>query len=356
MLFSLYTITLVLSALFFSFAGCCLARYLLLLTQTMDEPNERSNHAQPVPRGGGIAIVTTLVGFLFVAGMPGTALLAMIGLAVISFLDDRAEVDFRLRLAVQLLAVILLFLPGGVIDLHTDTLIFQGWLPLWLDRLAAGLLLLGFVNLFNFMDGIDGITGAQSIALGVGFFLLSFCGPGIKLLGAEGLIVAATALGFLALNWHPARLFMGDVGSIPLGYLLGFMLLYLAGQGYGAAALILPAYYWVDGGLTLGKRLIDKEKLWEAHSKHAYQRAVRSGFAHDAVVKEIAVLNGGLIVLAGASILAPASALYLVILAYGATGVLWNHLRHARPTPQQTVLPPSSSSQPSGAAGDALSA
>src|SRR5207244_2759978 len=130
--------------------------------------------------------------------------------------------------------------------------VFQGWLPLWLDRLAAALLLVWFINLFNFMDGIDGLAGSEAAAIGLGLLLFAAAGvghdPGLMALGAA---IAAAAIGFLVWNWAPARIFLGDVGSVPLGYLLGFLLLDQAARGHWKVALILPLYFLADATITL---------------------------------------------------------------------------------------------------------
>ncbi|MDG1288029.1 MAG: glycosyltransferase family 4 protein [Rickettsiales bacterium] len=340
MLFGLYSITLVISAFLFSWIGCHVARYLLSSAQLMDEPNERSNHDTPVPRGGGIAVMTSIVGFLCVAGTPSTLLLAATGIAIISFMDDRGGISIKWRLLIQTLAVLLLFLPNGMIATVFDGPVFQGLLSPLADKLLAGFLLIGFMNLFNFMDGIDGITGVETISIGLGLFILSFFVVGIRILGVEGLILASAIAGFLWLNWHPAKLFLGDVGSVALGFLLGFFLLQLAAEGYWAAALILPAYYLVDGGLTFLKRLFTGEKVWEAHSQHAYQKAVRSGYGHDWVVIRIGSLNVALVVLAVFACVEPAYALQFTAAAYGISLVGWFILLNAKKPATQTIITP----------------
>jgi UDP-N-acetylmuramyl pentapeptide phosphotransferase/UDP-N-acetylglucosamine-1-phosphate transferase len=112
---------------------------------------------------------------------------------------------------------------------------------------------------------------------------------------------AAPAAGFLVWNWHPARLFLGDVGSVPLGFALGWLLLHAAIAGYWAAALILPLYYLADATITLGRRALRGAKIWQAHREHFYQRAVARGRGHDAVVGAIAVGN---VVLIGCALIA----------------------------------------------------
>jgi UDP-N-acetylmuramyl pentapeptide phosphotransferase/UDP-N-acetylglucosamine-1-phosphate transferase len=154
-----------------------------------------------------------------------------------------------------------------------------------------------FANLFNFMDGIDGIAGGEATAVGIGIALVAGTGGAFELI-APSVAVAAAALGFLVWNWHPARIFMGDVGSVPLGYLLGYLLLALAARGEWAAAVILPLYFLADATLTLLRRLARGERVWQAHREHFYQRAVQRGLRHDAVV--LRVVAADLVLIAGA--------------------------------------------------------
>jgi UDP-N-acetylmuramyl pentapeptide phosphotransferase/UDP-N-acetylglucosamine-1-phosphate transferase len=109
------------------------------------------------------------------------------------------------------------------------------------------------------------------------------------------LILTGVCLGFLAYNWHPAKIFLGDIGSVPLGFLIGFCLITLAVKGYLIAALILPLYYFADSGITLGKRTMRGEKIWQAHRQHFYQKAALGVERHDKVVLWIIFANIGLI-------------------------------------------------------------
>jgi UDP-N-acetylmuramyl pentapeptide phosphotransferase/UDP-N-acetylglucosamine-1-phosphate transferase len=153
-----------------------------------------------------------------------------------------------------------------------------------------------FINLYNFMDGIDGIAGVETLAIGFGLFaLLATAGgdtgrPGIAL-ALAALVTASAAAGFLVLNWHPARVFMGDVGAIALGYLLGWFLLTLAAWGYWTAALILPGYYLADATITIVRRALAGETVWQAHAKHFYQRATQRGLGHARVARFVAAGN-----------------------------------------------------------------
>jgi UDP-N-acetylmuramyl pentapeptide phosphotransferase/UDP-N-acetylglucosamine-1-phosphate transferase len=286
----------------------------------IDRPGPRSSHAAPVVRGGGIGLLTGLLPSWVVASvLPGgvasatylTLLAAAAALAAISFLDDRKSLPAAPRLAAQLVAVtaVLAQLPAG-------DLVFQGLLPPLADHLLAGLAWLWFINLFNFMDGIDGISGVEAAAIGLGTALAAWLAGTYQEIGC-GLALAGAAAGFLVWNWHPARIFLGDVGSIPLGLVSGWLLLRLAIDGAWAPALILPSYYLADATLTLAKRLARGEKIWQAHRSHFYQRAVQAGLRHDQVARRVAETNVMLILLSyvalgGQSLLALAGAVLVV--------------------------------------------
>jgi len=266
----------------------------------LDHPNERSSHAVPTPRGGGIAVLAAVLPIwaliaIFGPGSSHNAFLpisAALVLAFVSWRDDIGGLSARARFAVHIGAVavgLMAFLSRGPI--------FPLLLPLWLDRLAAGFAWLWFLNLFNFMDGIDGITGAETAAIGIGAGIVALLIPA-DVDALYGLSIAAAALGFLLWNWHPAKIFMGDVGSVPLGYLLGWLLLDLASHGAWAPALILPLYYLADATLTLLSRLARGERIWQAHREHFYQRAVRGGLSHARVVQAILLADVILIGLA----------------------------------------------------------
>ena len=173
-------------------------------------------------------------------------------------------------------------------------------LPIGVIHILSMLFVVWMINLYNFMDGIDGISGVETVALGLGLFLVAAVAGPIDA-GGFGLLLAAAALGFLVWNWHPARVFLGDVGSIPLGYLLAWLLLALAYAGHAVPALILPLYFVFDATFTLLSRLLRGASVFDAHSEHLYQRARRGGKSHLWVtVRALAanVLFAGLAVLA----------------------------------------------------------
>ena len=305
-------------------ASCLGTRALIPLLRraaVLDRPNDRSLHAAPTPRGGGIAVVAAILGAwlaLIVAGMAPSYLFAVLAGAVlvasVSWVDDLRGLAPLGRLAAQFVAVglgIVAALPAGSV--------FQFWLPPALAASVVALLWVWFVNLFNFMDGIDGLAGSEAASIGLGLVLVAGVGvgydPGPAALPAA---VAAAALGFLVWNWAPARIFLGDVGSVPLGYLLGFLLLGLAARGLWKAALILPLYFLADATVTLLRRLLRGERVWQAHRQHFYQRAVERGLDHAAVVRRVILANLLLIACAwaaenGAGIAALAAAIVVVV-------------------------------------------
>ncbi len=287
----------------------------------LDHPNERSSHSVPTPRGGGWGIMLTL--------LPGWALVALLGpgagaadvgfgvgfgvgsgawmilagvvvLMAVSWIDDRRTLPPAPRFLSQIAVVAV-----GVAALPADGLVFQGLLPLWADRLVAAIGWLWFVNLFNFMDGIDGLAGSEAATIGGAVALIGALAGLDPAFGLYGLVAAGGALGFLVWNWHPARLFMGDVGSVPLGYALGWLLLSLAASGHWAAALLIPAYFLADATLTLLRRLAEGKKIWQAHREHFYQKATQRGRNHAQVVRLVLALNAALVALAALSLWLP---------------------------------------------------
>ncbi len=279
----------------------------------LDYPNERSSHAVPTPRGGGWGILLVLVPGWALLGVAPAVLAGLAGLAAVSWLDDRRGLPPAPRLLIQAAAVVLgLWTLGG-------SLVFQGWLPWALDRVVAALCWLWFINLFNFMDGIDGLAGSEAVSVAVGLALVAgAAGLAPDLIG-PALVLAGAALGFLVWNWQPARVFMGDVGSVPLGFALGWLLVTAAAAGLWPAAVLLPLYFLTDATVTLLRRLAAGRRVWQAHREHFYQRAVQAGRSHAGVVMAVLLTNMVLIglVLAAPGWLAVAGGTAAV------AGVLW---------------------------------
>ena len=268
----------VLAALVGSFACLCILLSPFARRWMLDRPNDRSLHAQPVPRSGGLAIVAGVASGLLAApgtlGTPGTlsgtaVALGLAGaLAAVSFADDLFKLPSLLRLAAQLAAA------GTFLAFEVGT----G------DPLMYAVLLLAiawYANLYNFMDGADGLAGGMAL-FGFGACAWAALQAGEAALAAASASIAAAAFVFLLANFHPARLFMGDVGSVPLGFLAGAF--GVLGWRAGAWPLWFPllvfAPFVCDATLTLLRRLLRGKRVWQAHNEHYYQRLVRMGFGH----------------------------------------------------------------------------
>ena len=257
----------------------------------LDRPNERSSHAAPTPRGGGLAIVASfLAGLvaLHALGEVNDMLLWAIGggglaIALVGFVDDHGHLSPRLRLLVHFAAVAwALYWLCGMPPLPVGGgYVVDG--PAWTVLGAVGLVWL--LNLYNFMDGIDAIAGVEAVCVTLGALLLGGA--------ATWLLLAAAACGFLLLNWPPARIFMGDVGSGFLGFVLGILAVDAAAWGVVplASSVILLGVFLVDATVTLFRRWLRGERVSEAHRSHAYQHAARRSGGHRPVVLAMIAIN-----------------------------------------------------------------
>jgi UDP-N-acetylmuramyl pentapeptide phosphotransferase/UDP-N-acetylglucosamine-1-phosphate transferase len=296
-----------------------LYRHAMLSHGRLEAPTERGMHSMPVPSGAGAAIVAAVLLLWPISRQAALELQAILllgtfaALAGLSWLDDRGGLSPAVRLLAHAAAVTTL-----LVSLAPDQRILPAF-PLAAERVLVGLAWLWFINLFNFMDGIDGIAGGEAVAVAAGYLVVAgLAGVGGPLQDLA-LIVAAATAGFLIWNWHPARVFMGDTGSIALGFLLGWLMIDLACRGLWAAAAILPLYFVADATLTLGRRLARGQKPWQPHRQHFYQRAVLGGATPAAVVLRVCVANAALMALAILSIRQPLPA---VVGAAAVVGVL----------------------------------
>ena len=270
------------------------ARYALA------RPNARSSHKAPTPQGGGIGILAAMLAGLLVfawlpAGQalrsPGYLALAVAAclMSVVGALDDIVSLSIRPRLAAQ-------FAAAGL-GLWAALPLVPAGLSVWGMTLMLPVLLIGhvwFINLSNFMDGIDGISVAQFVPVAGTIAALSVLGVVPTADAAIAAALAGALLGFAPYNRHVARLFMGDAGSLAIGLIAGWLLLRLALAGQPAAALILPLYYLADATLTLGRRLLRGENVTQAHRTHFYQLATDLGWSVPAVTARIWWANAGL--------------------------------------------------------------
>lgn len=277
-----------------------LARFLAA-QGIVDTPGKTSLHEKSLPTGAGLGLLmVVLPGWLLIAHeyiRPEffTVLAACVVLTIVSWLDDRKHIPILPRLITHIVAVSL-----GLAAFSKSQLLFQGILPFWADRILMGLLWLWFLNLYNFMDGMDGLTGFETLSLTAGVLLLCMLFPAMQTLeyAAYALVLAGAIAGFLIWNCPPARVFLGDVGSITVGFLLGWLLLEVALQGFRAAVLILPGYYWGDATLTLLKRIIRREKFWEGHKQSWFHRALARGTKPEHLLLRVLGFNIVLIALA----------------------------------------------------------
>jgi Fuc2NAc and GlcNAc transferase len=304
-----------------------LARELALKISLLDLPNQRSSHSIPTPRGGGLGIVGAfLAGLLYllsadvieidrytVSLLAGSLLVAGIG-----FWDDLRPLPAHYRFAVHLLAAALL-VRAGLAQGYSAGAAGLALLPQFLAGLLLVLAVVWSLNLFNFMDGVDGLAGMEGGFLAGAGTLLLFMQSG----GAEGMILLALAgacLGFLIWNWPPARIFMGDVGSGFLGFVLAGLALQtsvFSGALPIYCWLILPAVFVADATITLLRRLLRGEQWYAAHRSHAYQQAALRYRGHLPVTLGVTAINIlWLLPLAALCVIFPDSGGWLTLIAY----------------------------------------
>lgn len=294
--------------LFFAVAGTTAALIALLFPlfrrYALARPNARSLHTVPTPQGGGgaVAIVTVIAAASALCWIGGSALLVrpdplslLAGvclIAVVGMVDDVRPINVAPRLALQLLitGMVVLALPS---DLRVVPPV-----PFWLERAVLVVAMVWFVNLVNFMDGMDFMSVTEATAIGGGIVLLWLSGVLPDTSGFFALALLGAIWGFAWFNKPVARLFLGDVGSLPIGLMLGWLLIVLAGRGHVVAALVLPLYYLIDATVTLLRRMMRGERWWESHRTHFYQQAHANGLTTWQIIARVALLNVVLMALA----------------------------------------------------------
>ncbi|MGD9829664.1 MAG: hypothetical protein AB7E70_20770 [Hyphomicrobiaceae bacterium] len=285
----------------------------------LEDITERSLHTMPVPTGGGWVVIGCIAISLLVyaKGLSNTEakiLGCVLVLAGVSWIDDLKSLTPAIRFAVHVACVAL-----ALSTVEPDVHILPIHMGFVIDRFVVALAWVWLINLYNFMDGIDGMAACDSIQMFLGFVLLGL------LVGIErnSLIVAMAAIAacasFLRWNWNPSSVLLGDVGSIPFGFLIGWFLLDITLKGYFAAALILPLYYLFDATSTLLVRLARGQKIFKPHREHFYQRAVLGGLTHGDVVVRVSIARFVLIALALASVRWPVPSLIAAVLVAGGT-------------------------------------
>src|SRR5665647_904526 len=272
-----------------TFIATCLAIFLLLKTRlvniALDQPNQRSLHSNVIPRTGGLAIMVSVLAVWGLMAQAWIWLVLPLFLVAVSLIDDMRELSMRWRLLAQLLACSI-FVWFTVPDFA------------WWSMILVVLAMTWMVNLYNFMDGSDGLAGGMAL-FGFGAYgVAAFLSNDMNFALMSGCIVTAV-LAFLLFNFHPARIFMGDAGSVPLGFLAGSIGLY--GWQHDLWPVWFPVMVFspfiVDATATLLKRLLHGEKIWQAHRSHYYQRLVQLGWGH----RKTAIAEYALMFTAGGS-------------------------------------------------------
>jgi UDP-N-acetylmuramyl pentapeptide phosphotransferase/UDP-N-acetylglucosamine-1-phosphate transferase len=308
----------------------------LLVRYAMARPNGRSSHREPTPQGGGIAVIAATSVAIAAAAILNSgafgeplrlALLfaSAIGLALVGVTDDIRPLEPMPRLVLQALAVLV------VLAMLPSALRVVPALPWGAERALLFVAILWFVNLVNFMDGIDWMTVAEVVPVTAALAAFGLMGALPTDATLVSFALCGATVGFAQFNRPVARLFLGDVGSLPIGLLTGWLLVLLAGA-HIVAALLLPLYYLADATITLLRRLFAGEAIMQAHRSHFYQRATDNGFSVYQIVGRVFLVNIVLAGLAALTLLNGDLAVQVVALLAGCAlvGVLLLHFGRAK--------------------------
>jgi Fuc2NAc and GlcNAc transferase len=301
------------------------ARRYALKRAILDHPNHRSSHSEPTPRGGGIAIAVLIMAAVMILWLTEyislQLFLALGGggflVATVGWIDDRWDISVVWRAASYLAASA--WAVYWITDLYAADLRYGFWMYAGVVVLISWL-----VNLYNFMDGTDGLAAAEGISTAsIAAILLLLAGQdGIAILL---MVLSAACSGFLILNWPPAKIFMGDIGSCLIGFLFGAVafISYLNSSLSPAVWLILLSIFICDASLTLLKRILNREKWYSAHRSHAYQLFVQAGFSHKQLLTGLLLVNLLLFPFAVIAYYAEACSWWLTAGVYCLMGSLW---------------------------------
>src|SRR5262245_18532719 len=276
----------------------------ILIRHLMAQPNHRSSHKVATPQGAGLAVIASVligcaIGILFcLRGAEPTlfgVLVAAVGLMLLGAIDDARPMSVGSRLLGQSLAAIV-----AVGTLPPDLRLFPELMPAMIEDALLVIGIMWFVNAVNFLDGLDWMTVAQVVPMTLGIIVLAALGSVPATIGLLALTLLGATLGFAAFNRHPALIFLGDAGSLPIGIILAYMLIVVAGTNL-AAALLLALYTLADPTLTLIRRAVRKEPVLSAHRTHFYQRGVEAGLTVPQVTMRIFLLC---LLLAGLAVVA----------------------------------------------------
>jgi Fuc2NAc and GlcNAc transferase len=289
------------AAFLLTYFGVKAFRRWSLRKNIFDIPNERSSHTEPTPRGGGLIIDVVCLSIFFAyclifqTNIYWSYFLGAIIVAVISWLDDLFTVPSVWRFLCHSLAAILVVWNLGFWD--SVYIPFGGTIQLGqIGQIITFFWIVWMINAYNFMDGIDGIAGVQAFTAGIGWLVVGIL-LGIEHAGFYGGVIAFSSLGFLIHNWQPAKIFMGDVGSAFLGYSFAVLPLVALKETnqeqflLPVIAVTLVSLFVFDSLITLFKRILKREKIWQAHREHIYQKLVISGFSHKFVTSLYAIFS-----------------------------------------------------------------
>lgn len=274
-------------------------RKIALLRGIIDRPNDRSSHSIPTPRGGGLAIVAaytvSMVGLGFLEVVDSALVLALLGgglaIAWVGFADDRRSVSVRLRFFVHAAASVLaLYALDGLPPIQIGSRVFDLGIA---GDIVAAVAIIWVLNLFNFMDGIDGIAASEAVFVSWGGSTLAFLAGFSPSIPAAGIVFGAACCGFLIWNWPPAKIFMGDAGSGFLGFVIAVLAIGSSRESSISVVvwLILGGVFFVDATITVMSRMIRGERVYEAHRTHAYQWLARRWGSHRRVTLIFAAIN-----------------------------------------------------------------
>ena len=307
----------------------------VLIRHLMAQPNARSSHATPTPQGAGLAVMASVLivtAAALLLGMPAPppslmpVLVGAVAFTLVGALDDAHALAVSWRLLAQILIA-----AAITFSLPQDFRLLPDLLPVGVERALLGLGVAGFVNAINFLDGLDWMTVAQVAPMTLGVVILHGLGVVPGTIGLLALALLGAMLGFAVFNRHPAQIFLGDAGSLPIGLLLAFMLIFVA-EAHLVSGLLLALYTLSEATITFFRRLAAGEPVFSAHKSHFYQRAVAQGLRVPQVTLRVFTLGLWLMVLAIVTALSRSLAIDLILLALGAiaTGVVLFNLGRGR--------------------------
>jgi UDP-N-acetylmuramyl pentapeptide phosphotransferase/UDP-N-acetylglucosamine-1-phosphate transferase len=316
----------------YSFCVCLvLTKYLIYYLPKIgliDTPSKRRIHTNATPTAGGIGIILAIYSGILIYDVPYnlSVICATSLVGIISLIDDAKQVNILIRLAFHFIS--------GLLAVHfflDNKMLFHGELPKYLDFMLAVFCFVGFLNLYNFLDGSDGITCIETIHLSIVAIIL--CYLKCDIIENTNMIIQICSMllggsvAFFIFNKHPAKIFLGDVGSITIGCIIGICLMMIAASSARlfAACCIASLYYIADGGITILIRLLNKEKIWQPHLKHFFQKAIQNGISPKEIVKKIAICNFILMMLAIGALYFPSIA---IIIAFVVVLILLIHFHY----------------------------